>query len=556
MTGGAHGGPWRYDGPLRFWVLVCALIFAKIVLVADLSVQINYSPHDDSLYIERAFHLLAGDAFGPYDSKTLLKYPGLTLWLAAMRAMHIPFLVSINVVYFAAGLYMITALLRAGVARAVMLAAFALYAFNPITLGYEWIRVIREPLSTGLFVAMWAAMLHMVVSAEAGRRAWGHLAVFSALFAFSLFLREDDRLLWGLLALFAAAWAWRAYRSPHRRTALAWVLVVVAVPTVVAKGYEHAQRSFVERSYGLPILHEMSEGEYPKLLAAIRSIDSAKKNRMVMVTQEALAKMRREIPGLRPVIDRLPPTGPDTFSCRIHGVCSEWSNGWMPFWIRDQAYEAGLMPNLPAAQDYFRRMRGEIEAACRAGKFSCTPKGQGTMPPMELVWTRALVAEAWRLVKMGLSPDPHAVGAPPQVYLSPPEVIRMFQAVTLTRFTGLDWNPLDDRNASLESGRGTVRTVLAGVLRLGGIFVLLAGIAALAVRLWISDRRPLGPLAMVGTVFALYCGLRLAALSYVAVFLGAFDPRMMFSLYTAGMLFALPLIADAVGTWASLREKS
>ena len=52
-------------------------------------------------------------AFGPYDSRTLLKFPGLTLWLAAVRELNIPFLASVNAVYFAAGVYFASALIRA-----------------------------------------------------------------------------------------------------------------------------------------------------------------------------------------------------------------------------------------------------------------------------------------------------------------------------------------------------------------------------------------------------------------------------------------------------------
>ena len=75
-----------------------------------------------------------------------------------------------------------------------------------------------------------------------------------------------------------------------------------------------------------------------------------------MAPQEALAKLRIQVPDFAPVIDRLPPPGPHTFSCQLQGVCREWSNGWMPFWIKDAAAEAGLTPDLPTAQSYFRHI--------------------------------------------------------------------------------------------------------------------------------------------------------------------------------------------------------
>jgi hypothetical protein len=415
-----------------FWLAAGALIALKLALVSGISIEAVYGPHDDSLYVERALRFLNGEAFGPYDASTLVKYPGISLWLAAMRRLGVPFLLSVNAVYVAGGAYVIAGLVRAGVGRWIALLTFALWLFNPITLGYEWPRVIREPLGTGLYAVMAGAMLHVFAGVQSRRPPWVHLALFAFVFAFTLYLREDDKLLWGLLLLFVAALVYQASRyRPLSRRLVAFVVAVAIVPTVLAKTYEYSLRSFIKAHYGQPILHDMGEGEFPRLLAAIRSIDSAKDNRLVMVTQEALGKLRTAVPGLRPVIDRLPPPGPGTFSCRMQGVCTEWANGWMPFWIKDAAYRAGLTPTLPAAQDYFRRMREEIERSCESGALRCTRKGDGLVPPMELRWTRALVGEVWALTKMVLAPDPYVKRVSYLTYDMPPQTAAAFRFVTI-----------------------------------------------------------------------------------------------------------------------------
>jgi hypothetical protein len=535
------------------WVLAGALglIALRLVLSSDLSVQIAYSPHDDSLYVERAQYVLRGEGFGPYDSRILVKYPGLSLWLAAMHTLGVPFLFSVNVVYVAAGLYMAFAMLRCRVPRLLIVGALAFYLLNPICFGYVWIKVLREPLGTGLFVLILAAMMHIFRAAEEARPTWNHLAVLSVAFAFSLFLREDDRLLWGLLALFGAMLAWRVRHAVPRK-AVILVAAAVLAPGALAKGYEYSLRSFIERHYGLPIIYELSEGEYPRLLAAIRSIDTSKDNRMVMATQETLARLRTEVPAFRPVIDRLPPAGPRTLSCRIHGVCTEWSNGWMPFWIRDEAYRAGLTPSLVAAQDYYRRVRETIEERCREGRFACTPKGKGLVPPMELRWTRAYVAEAWRLIKMAFAPDPNTVAVPSRTYDVTPELASVYQAVTLTRYASTGWDPTAREEIS-PSVLPALRLGEAGVFRGLAVALLFFALSAFVYRLASSKPRPLTAFGATATVFGLYWLLRLAALSYVAVYMGAFDSRMVFSLYTAGIFLALPFAAE---TYALFRGKA
>jgi hypothetical protein len=528
---------------LAFWLSVLALIATRLVLISDLSVHVVYSPHDDSMYVERAYHLLRGEGFGPYDSTIIVKYPGISLWLAGVRAIGLPYLISINALHIIAGLYMVAALLRCAVNRWVVLAALGLYLFNPIAFGSEWFRVLREPLSTSLFIVMLAATLHILKVLENGRIPWTHAAIFTAAFAFSVFLREDDRLLWGLLFLSGAALAWWAMRLPGKRKALAFVAITVIASAALAKGYEYSLRAFYERHYGLPIIHELSEGEYPRFLAAVRSIHSAKDNRMVMASQETLAKLYIEVPRLRPVIERLPPPGPRSFSCQFHGVCSEWASGWIALWIRDAAFRAGMTPSLLQAQDYYRAARQDIEQACTTGKFTCTEKGKGLVPPMELRWTRAYVAEALRLLKTLVAPDPHTVGAQPKSDDVPIEVVRQYEGVVMTTRPQIDVNTT---YAAEENALGFIRIILARILKWVNALLLLAGAAALILRAWWSDRYPLGPLAMLGLVFALYSVLRLATLSYVAVYLGSFDSRMMFSLYAAGVFLAPTLISDAV----------
>lgn len=534
--------------PALFWLIAVLMVVIKLTLVADLSVTINYSPHDDSLYVERAFALLSGQGFGPYDSRVLVKYPGISLWVAGTRLLGLPFLFSVNLMYLAAGVYMLSAFLRCGTSRWIVLLAFGLYLFNPITFGAEWTRVIREPLSIGIFVALVAAMLHIAAGMAAGKRIWPHLTFFSVAYAFSLYLREDDRLLWGLLVLFAAALVWQA-----RHQAGGWfgvrvlpLIAVLLVPAGTALAYEVALRNFVDRHYGLPILHEYSEGEYPRFMAAVRSIDSVKDNRMVMVPQETLQKLRDVVPRLAPVIDLLPPPGPGTYSCKLHGVCSEWANGWMPFWIRDAAFRAGLTPTLPAAQEYFQKARLDIERACQSGHLKCTPRGSALVPPMELRWARAYVAEAWRLAGITLR-APSLISDHQLIYGVPMELERKFQVATMaesfdTQFQAEFTPPMVAPVFGLPLAR--IREQIVMPYQVGAGIVLLAGLLVFARRLWELGRESLSPLAAVSMVVGLYFLARFAILSYVAVFMGAFDPRMMFSTFTVGVLLTLPFIDD------------
>lgn len=540
---------WMVSGAW-FPLSLAAAIALKLLSVSDLTVLIQYAPHDDALYVVRAYHLLTDNAFGGYDARTLVKLPGMSFWLAGSRLLGVPYLWSIHALYIAAGVYLVTGAVKCGVSKPLALAAFIVYLFSPITMGSEWIRVIREPLSTGLLVMLFASSLFILLRLRERRYPFWHLILFSAVFALSLLLREEDFLLYVVLLMLGAAAWWTATQAGligATATRIA-VLSIVAVPLLAAGAANAATRNFIERHYGLPLLHDFSEGEFPKLVAAIRSIESRKDNRYVMITQERLAKLHAEVPRFRPVINRLPPPGPGTFSCQWYKVCSEWANGWMQFWIKDAAELAGLTPDLPNGQIFFRAVREDIERACSEGRLKCNPNGSGLLPPFELRWTRAYIQELFTLLAMTAAPDPHLQVTGPERYKVDANFGRIFQIVTMTHDlhneVRIDGNTASEprKSTPLASWRSMIGDIYSVVVP---ILVSLT-VAGFAVRLSLWRTFQPDPLSMMAAIFMGYLSIRLAALAYAAVFFGHYDDRLVFSTHSFMLLIGLFVLADAV----------
>ncbi len=529
----------------RLFVLsLAALVLARLLLVADLTTLIVFSPHDDSLYVARAMHLLSEGTFGPYDSRVLAKVPGMSYLLAGLRTLGLPYMTALNLLHIAAGLYAVAAMRRCGAGTIPLLLAFALYLFSPITMAVEWIRVLREPPSIVMLTATFGAMLHVFACVREGRAAWRHLVLLGALLSFSMLLREEDVLLWALLGFYAiAVWAQGKGGASRWRQ----VVLVLAVPAAMIVAVNQAARHESARWYGLPILHDYGEGEFPRLYAAIRGIASAKDNRLVGVTQEALAKLRVEVPEFAPVIDRIPPPGPTSLSCRLQGVCSEWSNGWMPFWIKDAAYQAGKTPDLVSGQAYFRQVREAIEAACKAGRLECRDAGRGFLPVFELRWTRAYVQAFGQVALLGLLPVVSTFIDLPSRFDVPPEFGRMFQAVTMAAYydSQIETMHSEDPGRMYRNPRSHYRPALALPYQAFAALLLVLALVALAWRWSRAGTHPPGALLVVGTVIYAFILLRMAALAYVAVYLGPFESRVMYANHIVAVLLAPLLIADA-----------
>jgi hypothetical protein len=544
-------GAWREAWP--FMIALLLVVAVKLALVSDLSLLVQYAPHDDTLYVMRAYHLLMGEGFGPYDARVLAKNPGLSFFIAATRFFGIPFILAVNLIYIAASAYLAWAALRCAFPRWLVFVAFALYLLNPLTMGAEWYRVMREPLSSGMFAAVIAAMLHLLIALRERQRILLHAAALCVLIACVRILREEDVLYYAALAAFACAVLWQVRRDPEKSRRM-WItaIIVLIAPVLSAGAAMMASRAFISAYYGLPIVHDYGEGEFPKLIAAIRQVESKKDNRMVMVTQEALAKLAVQAPSFRPVIERLPRPASNTYSCRRYGVCSEWGNGWMLWWIKDAAYEAGLTPDLVSAQAYFAKVRLEIEQACNEGRLVCHPAGNGLLPTFELRWSRAYIHELLTLIRMTLSPDAHVISDPPTLFDLPPNLALIYQELTMTHRAQTRWGATPSSTTSSFAYKNPLmpsRIALSHIYDALAKWLFIAAFIFMLARASLRSQHVHGPFALTAYVFVVFTGIRLAALAYAAVYFGFFDDRLVYPLYSVMLMLAPLMIADAFQTF-------
>jgi hypothetical protein len=411
------------------WLGVGFLVLLKLFMLSGTAVPMFLSPHDSGLYVSRAFYLLKDGSFGPYNSQLLIKQPGLSLWLAGIRLLGVPYLLSINLLFTLAGIYFISALKRCGVNQLLLLLVFGLYLFNPVTIDHQWFHVMREPLSVSLLVLLLASMLFVFVHLNDKCFPTKHLIMLAVVFSFAVMVREEDKLLYVLLSIFISLILlifWSTFRGANWKLR-SIMMFIVFLPFFLALNVNMIMRGYIERHYGAPILYDLGEGEFPQLIGAIRSVESKVDNRLIMVTQEALGKIRVAVPAFAPVIDRLPPPSETSYSCLRNKVCTEWTNGWELFWIKDSAFTAGLTPSLTEGQAYFRSIRLEIQRACQDGRLKCKDKGQGLFPPFELRWTSAFLKEMIGVLRMVIAPVFREFGVTPATYTVDVDYGRMFQ---------------------------------------------------------------------------------------------------------------------------------
>lgn len=381
-----------------FWTLVFCLSLLQLFTLSELPLRLFLSPHDSELYFKRAYMLLTGQALGPYDTNMLLKLPGISFWMASLRSLGIPYLLGNHLLYILSGVFFLAALDRCRLNRVMILVIFVFILFCPVTFDGSWLMTLREPLSHHLTLIIFSAMVLIITGIRS--RQWPLLSVLVLSFCFSLclLLREEDSLLYTAVIPFTMVALFTVYKSRLSIWGKSLSGAMLILPLFFALLANVFARSYIQRVYGRPILNEISEGEFPRLLATIRGVRGTRDNRHALITREALEQIRQNVPRLDPVIQRLPPNPPSS-QCNDKIDCFELENwNFIPA-FREAAQRAGLTPNLSAAQIFYRDSRLDIELACRKGLLNCKERGKGLLPPFELKWTRALVWGWFRLCR-------------------------------------------------------------------------------------------------------------------------------------------------------------
>ena len=595
-----------------FWTIIGLLVVFRLILTDDLTVLMTYSPHDDFLYVYRAYYLLLGQAFGHYNAQLFDKLPGISFWLAGIRVLGVPYILATTLFYIAAGVYFILALLRSGINRCLLIAVFFLYLLNPVSLGPHWCHAVRENIEVCLLVWFFGSIIFLLEGIRFQRVRIFPLIGLSLVFSFALLLREEAILWYVAVFLFDCILLFLGYTSGMMRSKRSWagLAAVIVLPLFIGFAGQMVARAFVRSCYGLPILHEMSEGEYPKLIASMRSVVSSKDHRLVMISKEALRKIRGVLPRFGPAISPVIAHRPTEGESRRYGVGDELDNGHIVFWIKDHAFLSGMTPNLVAAQKYFRDMRLEIQRACRDGRLDCRKKGEGLIPPFDLRWSRVFIHEALDIGRMMTHPSIGVFGKTPQVHPVNADVGRQYQMVIMAhhfdsasqkaygeenpwrnhspeiyrslkywlkypdvaqhpgfgvhspqgvsgaydhyqkygRYEGRAWKEAVKITDELPVFESPLSHWRSTITRLYLKYdVVLELLGLVALVTGLLWRKPpFTPLVYASIIFLGFATVRLTALAYVSVFMGGLDQRLFFSNYVLMVLMASSLIAECL----------
>lgn len=521
--------------------LVAALLLAgaKLSLVTAQPLQaIGYAPHDDTLFLSLAEHLLAGRWLGPYDQFTLAKGPAYAVWIAGSHWLGVPLLFGQHLAYLAAAALVVWALRPLVPNPWVRLAIFAWLAWNPVTYsGADGTRVLRNGLAATMALATFGLALG---AALRWRTAWPRWAAWSGAsgVACGVFWLTREEGVWLLPALAVllgavAVSAWREARSGGSGTsatsrATAWGLrcaVWVAVPLAGWSAVVGTVCALNRAHYGWWGTVEFRAPQFVAAVGALQRVEHAAPRRHVPVPREVRERLYVASPAMAELRDyfegpagaswaRLVAAGTGGTTDEpqeIPGAAFVWA-------LREAVAAAGHHGSAPEALAFYRRLADEVHAAVDEGRVSGRSRRGGLLPPWGAEQTREFGPTLRRAVGTLLTLRGWVVR--PRESAGTSEQLEWVQRLTRERLSPREGEVQRMRNEVHERALRRLEWVARRVYRGALPWVMGVGVAAWGVAVWRmvrAGRWPVGARGMAAAGAAAAAGSTVALCAIVAV---------------------------------------
>ena len=403
----------------RLWVVVVCVAAAGIVVRAVVPPIIEWnSPHDDEALMRAADSIMEGRWLGDWGDHrvphmTMAKVPGYAIFLAAIHPTGLTPPVAAYLLYLG-GAVLLTLAGRRTLGDRWAGVLFVALALNPAVFSFNFSRVYRDPLVTGLALLILGLAAHLAVVLFRKDGGWRRVAVIAAetvglglTFALLLITRNDIQWVILSIAALAVVIAVERRKGQPRRT---WVVAVVVVAAVggIAQVGPLALRSLNDAHYQVALENDFSEGEFARAVTLWASIEVAEPTPFVLVD----AAQREAAYAVSPIARELGEwvDGPERawvdLACDLQGSsvadCDDYF-GYFAWALRDAATEEGV--SSPAElQEYFGRLADELEGACASGELTCGREAFSVdLPALAKVSPRAVSATFFSLVHTSLT---------------------------------------------------------------------------------------------------------------------------------------------------------
>jgi len=407
------------ETPRWFLSALILLALTKLWLVSSQTLfAIGPAGHDDRLFLSLADRLYRLDWLGPYNELTLAKGPFYPIWIAVSYLLHIPLMLSQQLLYVSACVVATFAVKPLVRSLPWLVAIFALLLFNPISFdSHVATRVIRAGIYPALTLLSVATAIGLLMRHQWPLTRLIPWATACGLSVAAFWLTREEGV-W-LLAFLMPALAWTTFRL-WRRPEPAWRKIgLCALPLLIPVVAVHLVSLVNEINYGVYAAVDVKTPEFQAAYGALSRVRHDHWIARIPVPKETRQRIYEQSPAfaeLKPYFERR-----GFWTLRARGTkrhpagLDEIAGGWFMWALRAAVAEAGYYRSGSTSTAYYRRLAREIDTACEERRLDCLPERASMMPPWRTDYVEPVTDAFVRGLKMLVSLEPLRITPIPSI---------------------------------------------------------------------------------------------------------------------------------------------
>ncbi|MEG0804537.1 MAG: hypothetical protein RSF90_06240, partial [Pygmaiobacter sp.] len=367
-----------------FWVLCLLAVGLKVGLC---SFQLIYaspdlSPIDDTMMVEMAKSITAGNWLGSYGWLTLSKHSFFALWLAFLHLLHLNVLVGGQLLFAGACLVLIAALKPAFKTNLARLFVFGMVLFTPASWAESSLRVYRDNIYPALVLYVLAgfigAFLHYKDSAS---KTIFYYIVAGLGMGAAWLTHEDNALLLPFIGCAALAYLIVLFCTAQTRKEKCAKTALLLVPFVLWGASLAGWSAMNAQYYGRFIVSDFTSSEFEDAMGAMARAcpeDQERYNLIPYATRLKLYEVSPTLASIEPFLE-----SEEIYNGYGSVKTKELNSGGIHWAIRKAVGQAGYYKDAKTAESFYKAVATEINAACDAGQLSAGKERSGIFAPFK-----------------------------------------------------------------------------------------------------------------------------------------------------------------------------
>ena len=366
---------------LQIVIVLISITLVKFWLAGAYTLRPEYSPHDGTLFVTLASHILNGDWLGSYHHLTSIKGVFYPLWIAFTNLVSIPLLTAQQILYALACIIFTLAVRPHFKNKWWLVIIYLLLVFCPFSIITDRpFRLGIYPALTILVMACVFALYSRLVSSSGKPLAWS----IGLGLALAAFWHTREEAIWILPSVLIFYFMVGVQCLSNRKHGFRKIFSLLSIPVLLVVMSSLTISYLNWSKYGVFTPVEIQSSEYVSAYSGLLKITTKEWKRFYPVLKETREKAYSVSPAFReikPYLEELVETR--------KGDRIDIPGAFFPWVFRTAVYKAGYYnskesenpKNLRETFGFYQRMGSELKEACDTGKLACSPQISSFLPP-------------------------------------------------------------------------------------------------------------------------------------------------------------------------------